>query len=146
MIDDEELDEVTEQYIEQSQECNEPPKISDLKHEEDISLLIKNISGILLILQEQMQTLPKTIEVLSKATENLTEISKDLPEIVYEQSLNEYKKIVNNAVKNYKVFQKDTIRWQSSLKADNENDLKWIKRSAFITPILLLLLLLHALF
>ena len=140
------------QQEEQSKELSEnilPEKNSDLaKIQEDISLSLQNISETLKLLQAQrdpfdkyVNELPKLIENLSNVIIDINKISKDLPDTLHEQCLNEYKKIVNNAAKNYKQFQRAANKWQQSLEETNNKKLNLITISAVITPILLLLLI-----
>lgn len=114
--------------------------------QEKISLLLVDISETLKILQEQMTTfnkivnvLPETIQELITTTTNLRALTDQLPMIVHKQCLDEYKKIVNNAVKNYQQFRRSTDSWQKSLGQNHEKKFNWIMISAIITPVLLLL-------
>ncbi len=111
-----------------------------------ISLLLVDISETLKMLQEQMtnfnkavEALPETTKELLTTTTNLRVLTDQLPRMVHEQCLNEYKKIVTNAVKNYQQFRRAADQWQKSLEEGHERKFNWIMISSIVTPILVLL-------
>ena len=57
-----------------------------------------------------------------------------------------YKKIVNNAAKNYNQLQKSIVSWHKNLEKDHDRMFKWISISSILTPVLLLILILLQLF
>ncbi len=96
---------------------------NDKKIELEVSALLVDISETLRLLGEQMMRLnevtkafPETITALRTTTEAIQCISTELPTRVREQCLEEYKKILANAVKNYNQMQKAADKWQQSLE------------------------------
>ena len=64
---------------------------------------------------------PPTISNISLVIEKLETITADMPKVVYEQCLASYKKIVQNAVKNYQEFQKSAAAWQKKVESKNQS-------------------------
>ncbi|WP_196591933.1 hypothetical protein [Pectinatus frisingensis] len=122
---------------------------NEKKRETEISALLIDISETLRLLSEQIgrlnevtKTVPETVAALKKTTEAVQSIANELPAIVREQCLEEYKKILANAVKNYNQMQKAADKWQKSIDEKQVGIFKILTASAIITPILLLLNLL----
>lgn len=149
---DTEIDELLEdEYAAQQEEAQhiQPVEINgenQKKPDIEISALLIDISETLRLLSEQMmrlnevtRTLPETVAALRTTTEAVQCISNELPAIVREQCLEEYKKILANAVKNYNQMQKGADKWQKSIERRNVSYL--ITISAVITPLLLVLTL-----
>lgn len=154
MCDEEEYESEYEDEYTADQE-NEPAKINTATENPlhgsaaNLDEILKNISGTLMLLNEQITTfnsvaknLPLAANNLEKVTNSLNDIAKDLPAIVHTNCMNEYKNIVTTAAKNYQTLQKSAIKWQESLQEKNQNQFKMISISAIITPLLLLVLLL----
>ncbi|MGE1063592.1 hypothetical protein NXG27_13355 [Megasphaera paucivorans] len=121
---------------------------NEKKTDIEVSALLIDISEILRLLSEQMirlnevtKSLPETVAALRTTTEAVQCISNELPTIVREQCLEEYKKILGNAVKNYNQMQKASDRWQKSLDKKQEKRFEIITISAIVTPVLLILLI-----
>lgn len=115
----------------------------------EVSALLIDISETLRFLNEQImrlnevtKTLPETVAALRRTTEAVQSIASGLPTMVREQCLEEYKKILANAVNNYKQMQKAGDRWQKSTEEQQVKKIKIITISAVLTPALLLLHLL----
>ena len=115
----------------------------------EVSALLIDISETLRLLNEQImrlnevtKTLPETVAALRRTTEAVQSIASGLPTMVREQCLEEYKKILANAVNNYKQMQKAGDRWQKSTEEQQVKKIKIITISAVLTPALLLLHLL----
>jgi len=130
------------QTVEVNGENEEKPDI-------EVSALLIDISETLRFLSEQMirlnevtKALPETVFALRTTTEAVQCISHELPAVVREQCLEEYKKILANAVKNYKQMQKAGDKWQKSTEERQVKKMKIITISAVLTPALLLLHLL----
>lgn len=124
------------QTVEVNRECEKRPDI-------ELSALLIDISETLRLLNEQMihlnevaKALPATVDALRTTTEVVQCISNELPAMVREQCLEEYKKIIANAVKNYNQMQKAARKF---IEDDNGWRLKIIIASAIITPVLILL-------
>lgn len=152
-------DEGFEQSIEDEYVAQQSMKIEELDNstivnlgkreeneQENMSLLLVDLSETLKILQEQMMTFHKAVNDLPEATRELTTITVNLkvlteqmPMIVHEQCLNEYKKIINNAVKNYQQFRRSADQWQKSLEENHEKNFRWVMMSSIVTPVLVLL-------
>lgn len=116
------------------------------KPELEVSALLIDISETLRLLNEQMmrsnevtKILPETVAVLRRTTEAVQGIAGELPAIVREQCLAEYKKILDNAVKNYNQMQKAAAKWQLSIEEGKDRRYKLITISAILTPSLLFL-------
>lgn len=114
--------------------------------------LIKQINGTLILLQQQLDEqaqittlIAKEIKNISLVTEKLETITADMPKVVHEQCLDSYKKIVQNAVKNYQEFQKSAAAWQKKIESKNQSS-DFLVYSAILTPILLGILILLNLF
>lgn len=139
------------------------------KQQEDVSIkndpqktsaedeILMNISNVLKCLSDENSTHKVLIEKLtnqlqqindssSKLKEINDEIINTMPKIVHEKCLDEYKKIVNNAAKNYNQLQKSIVSWHKNLENDHDRMFKWISISSILTPILLLILILFQLF
>ena len=65
-------------------------------------------------------------------------IANDLPAMVREQCLEEYKKILENAVKNYSQMRTSAAKWQRSIDKDQVGMLRLIVIAVLVTPLLLL--------
>ncbi len=114
----------------------------------EITALLVDISEMLRLLNEQMirlneatQTLPETVAALKMTTTAVQCIASELPATVQEQCLAEYKKVLENAVKNYNQMQKAAEKWQRSIEERKRSGFKIITVSAILTPALLVLLL-----
>jgi hypothetical protein len=151
---DREIDELFEdEYAAQQMEAQQIHSLevnseNENKAEMEISALLIDISETLQLLNEQMirlnevtKILPETVAALKTTTEAVQYISNELPAMVREQCLEEYKKILANAVKNYNQMQKASDRWQKSLDEKKNQKLKIITIAAIVTPVLLILLL-----
>lgn len=110
--------------------------------------LIKQINGTLILLQQQLDEqaqitalIAKEIKNISLVIEKLETITADMPKVVYEQCLDSYKKIVQNAVKNYQEFQKSAAAWQKKVESKNQSS-DFLVYSEILTPILLVILIL----
>ena len=112
----------------------------------EISALLVDISETLRLLSEQMvrlneitKTVPETVAALKTTTEVVQCIANELPIMVRGQCLEEYKKISENAVKNYNQMKKAADKWKKSVEEDRKLRLQLIAISAIVTPILLLI-------
>ena len=119
---------------------------NEKKIELEVSALLIDISETLRLLSEQMirlnevtKVLPEAVAVLRSTTEAVQGIASELPAIVQEQCLAEYKKILDNAVKNYNQMQKAAAKWQLSIEEGKDRRYKLITISAILTPSLLFL-------
>jgi hypothetical protein len=148
----EEVDELLEdEYAEQQEGAShiqtaEINGENEKKAELEVSALLIDISEILRLLSEQMRclnevikTLPETVVVLKTATEAVQGVANELPAMVREQCLEEYKKILANAVKNYNQMQRFAGKWQKSIEEDRGWRVKIIIVSEIITPVLIVL-------
>ena len=145
-----------EEYNKQQEEDisikqNEPKKTSA----EDEILI--NISSVLKRLSDEnakhqalIEKLTHQVQQINDSSVNLKktsdEIINTMPKIVHEKCLDEYKKIVNNAAKNYNQLQKSIVSWHKNLEKDHDRMFKWISVSSILTPVLLLILILLQLF
>ena len=145
-----------EEYNKQQEEDisikqNEPKKTSA----EDEILI--NISSVLKRLSDEnakhqalIEKLTHQVQQINDSSVNLKktsdEIINTMPKIVHEKCLDEYKKIVNNAAKNYNQLQKSIVSWHKNLEKDHDRMFKWISISSILTPVLLLILILLQLF
>lgn len=118
---------------------------NDKRLETEVSALLIDISETLRLLNEQMirlnevtKTLPETVTALRTTTEAVQCISNELPAMVREQCLEEYRKILDNAVGNYNQMRKTVYKWQKSIAENYTENFKLITISALVTPILLL--------
>ena len=99
----------------------------------------------LTVLSENISNLPAQTRTINTAAENLHTVADELSKQIHDDCLAEYKKIIENAAKNYKQLQRATDSWQKSLADEREQTLKVIKFSAIITPLLLLFLIITTL-
>lgn len=114
--------------------------------EKSVSVLLVDISETLQLLSEQMgrldevtKTLPKTVAALTATTETVQCLANNLPTMIREQSLEEYKKVLDNAVKNYNQMRKSAAKWQKSIETERAGRFRMIMISAIVTPVFLLL-------
>jgi len=148
----EEIDELIEdEYAAQQEEASHIQTVeingeNEKKPDIEVSALLIDISETLRLLSEQMirlnevtKTLPETVVALRTTTEAVQCISIELPTMVREQCLEEYKKILANAVKNYNQMQQSILKWQKSIEKELVVRYKLITISAILTPTLLLL-------
>ena len=145
-----------EEYNKQQEEDisikqNEPKKTS--AEDEiliNISSVLKRLSDENATHQELIEKLTHQVQKINDSSVNLKktsdEIINTMPKIVHEKCLDEYKKIVNNAAKNYNQLQKSIVSWHKNLEKDHDRMFKWISISSILTPILLLILILLQLF
>jgi hypothetical protein len=108
----------------------------------DISETLRLLSEQIVLLDATTKSLPETVAALKTTTEAVRYIGNELPVMVREQCLEEYKKILANAVENYNQMQKEAVKWHKSLGKEREGRFQIITISAIITPIFLLLHLL----
>lgn len=149
MYEIEEVDSsIDDEYAEQ---LNDDIAISD--EETNVQNSLQDISETLKLLQERMKEFNEVVadfsaimKSLKTTTYSLESIANVLPTEVHNQCLEEYKKIVNNAVKNYQKFHKSANDYQKSLEENYQKNLTWVTISAIITPTLMLLILLILLF
>ena len=160
-----------EEYSKQQEEEDISAEEEDNKQqEEDISIkqnepkktsaedeILINISSVLKRLSDENATHQELIEKLTHQVQKINdssvnlkktsdEIINTMPKIVHEKCLDEYKKIVNNAAKNYNQLQKSIVSWHKNLEKDHDRMFKWISISSILTPVLLLILILLQLF
>lgn len=144
-------DEYNKQQEDISIKQNEPQKTSA----EDGILI--NISSVLKCLLDEnakhkvlIEKLTNQVQQINDSSVNLKETSDEIintmPKIVHEKCLDEYKKIINNAAKNYNQLQKSIVSWHKNLEKDHDRMFKWISISSILTPILLLILIFSQLF
>ena len=145
-----------EEYNKQQEEDisikqNEPKKTS--AEDEiliNISSVLKRLSDENATHQELIEKLTHQVQKINDSSVNLKktsdEIINTMPKIVHEKCLDEYKKIVNNAAKNYNQLQKSIVSWHKNLEKDHDRMFKWISISSILTPVLLLILILLQLF
>ncbi|WP_432718728.1 hypothetical protein [Pectinatus frisingensis] len=119
---------------------------NEKKIELEVSALLIDISETLRLLSEQIirlnevtKVLPEAVSALRTTTEAVQCISTELPTMVREQCLEEYKKILANAVKNYNQMQKAAEKWQKSIDEKRVGIFKMITSSVILIVILLLL-------
>lgn len=147
---DMEIDELLEdEYTAQQEDASHihPVEIqakNEKKREPEVSALLIDISETLRLLNEQIiqlneatKILPETVSALKTTTEAMQCISNELPAMIREQCLEEYKKILSNAVENYNQMRKTVYKWQKSITEDYTGNFKLITISALVTPILL---------
>ena len=152
---DTEIDELLEdEYAAQQEEAQHIHPIevngkNEKKPDAEISTLLIDISETLRLLSEQMmrlnevtRTLPETVAVLRTTTEAVQCISNELPAIVREQCLEEYKKSLANAVKNYNQMQSSAEIWRKSVKKEPLRTYYIANIISFLTVALLLVYLL----
>lgn len=158
-------DEYTNQYDEQAAAAEEQENINETDEPEQESVPIENsnddkqeqlltdISDTLQLLTTHLneyrqltEKLQTQIEEYNVSARRLEQITADMPELVHEKCLEEYKKIVGNAAKNYNQLQKSVTNWHKTLEKDHDKMFKWISISSILTPILLLILILSQLF
>lgn len=159
-IEDEYANQYGEQVEEQENinEADEPEEeiipienSSDNKQQQE--QLLTDISDTLQLLtthlneyQQLTEKLQKQVEEYNASAQRLEQITENMPELVHEKCLEEYKKIVSNAAKNYNQLQKSVARWHKTLEKDHNRMFKWISISSVLTPILLLILIFSQLF
>ncbi|KMO86314.1 hypothetical protein AB840_08805 [Megasphaera cerevisiae DSM 20462] len=151
---DEKMDESLEDEYVAQQEIEPQEQSAELDWEEEkrqeleksVSVLLVDISETLRFLSEQVtrldeatKNLPKMIDTLTATTATVQCIASELPTMVREQCLEEYKKIFDNAVKNYKQMQKAADKWQKSVEQEHDGRFRLITISAIVTPVLLFL-------
>ncbi|MDU2066527.1 MAG: hypothetical protein E6713_17050 [Sporomusaceae bacterium] len=105
----------------------------------DISETLRLLSEQIMRLNEVTKTLPETVSALRLTTEAVQCISNELPAMVRKQCLEEYKKILANAAKNYNQMQRNAFKWQKYIEIEKRDWFRIIITSAIVTPILLLL-------
>lgn len=154
-------DEYTDQYDEQINDeeqentdgADEPEEEitpietgSDDKQQQE--QLLTDISDTLQLLTRQLdeyrqltEKLQQQVEEYNASAQRLEQITENMPELVHEKCLEEYKKIVSNAAKNYNQLQKSVTNWHKTLEKDHDRMFKWISISSVLTPILLLILI-----
>ncbi|WP_440971709.1 hypothetical protein [Megamonas funiformis] len=144
-------DEYSRQQEDISIKQNEPKKTS--AEDEiliNISSVLKRLSDENATHQELIEKLTHQVQKINDSSVNLKETSDEIintmPKIVHEKCLDEYKKIVNNAAKNYNQLQKSIVSWHKNLEKDHDRMFKWISISSILTPVLLLILILLQLF
>ncbi|WP_196602396.1 hypothetical protein [Pectinatus frisingensis] len=151
---DEKMDESLEDEYVAQQEIEPQEQSAEVDWEEEnrqeleksVSVLLVDISETLRFLSEQVirldeatKNLPKMIDTLTATTATVQCIASELPTMVREQCLEEYKKILDNAVKNYKQMQKAADKWQKSVEQEHAGRFRLITISAIVTPVLLFL-------
>lgn len=150
-------DEYTDQYDEQindeeqenTNEADEPEEeITPSESSSDDKQLLTDISDTLQLLTTHLneyrqltEKLQQQVEKYNASTQKLEQITENMPELVREKCLEEYKKIVSNAAKNYNQLQKSVTNWHKTLEKDHDRMFKWISISSVLTPILLLILI-----
>lgn len=147
-----EIDELLEEKYAAQQEGATDIQIVEIdgknegKTDIEVSSLLIDISETLRLLNEQMirlnevtKTLPETVYALKTTTEAVQSVANELPAMVREQCLAEYKKILENAVKNYNRMQKAMVNWQKSMTEKWFLQIKLLVASAIVTPIVLFL-------
>ena len=116
----------------------------------NISSVLKRLSDENAKHQALIEKLTHQVQQINDSSVNLKktsdEIINTMPKIVHEKCLDEYKKIVNNAAKNYNQLQKSIVSWHKNLEKDHDRMFKWISISSILTPVLLLILILLQLF
>lgn len=159
-----------EEYSKQQEEDMSAEEEYNKQQEEDISIkqnepkktsaedeILINISSVLKRLSDEnakhqalIEKLTHQVQQINNSSVNLKktsdEIINTMPKIVHEKCLDEYKKIVNNAAKNYNQLQKSIVSWHKNLEKDHDRMFKWISISSILTPVLLLILILLQLF
>ena len=159
-----------EEYSKQQEEDISAEEEYNKQQEEDISIkqnepkktsaedeILINISSVLKRLSDEnakhqalIEKLTHQVQQINDSSVNLKktsdEIINTMPKIVHEKCLDEYKKIVNNAAKNYNQLQKSIVSWHKNLEKDHDRMFKWISISSILTPVLLLILILLQLF
>jgi hypothetical protein len=159
-----------DEYSKQQEEDMSAEEEYNKQQEEDISIkqnepkktsaedeILINISSILKRLSDEnakhqalIEKLTHQVQQINDSSVNLKktsdEIINTMPKIVHEKCLDEYKKIVNNAAKNYNQLQKSIVSWHKNLEKDHDRMFKWISISSILTPVLLLILILLQLF
>ena len=159
-----------EEYNKQQEEDMSAEEEYNKQQEEDISIkqnepkktsaedeILINISSVLKRLSDEnakhqalIEKLTHQVQQINDSSVNLKktsdEIINTMPKIVHEKCLDEYKKIVNNAAKNYNQLQKSIVSWHKNLEKDHDRMFKWISISSILTPVLLLILILLQLF
>jgi len=149
---DMEIDELLEdEYAAQQEEVShihfvEVNGENDKQQEVEGAALLVDISETLRLLSEQMiclnevtKQLPETLTVLQTTTKAVQCISNELPAMVREQCLEEYKKILANAVKNYNQMQRSAGKWQQTIGKDKNESFRWVMIFVIIIQNLLLL-------
>ncbi len=150
-------DEYTSQYDEQIDDDEPEKEITPIENSSDDKQqqeqLLTDISDTLQLLtryldeyQQLTEKLQQQVEEYNASAQRLEEITENMPELVHEKCLEEYKKIVSNAAKNYNQLQKSVASWHKTLEKDHDRMFKWISISSVLTPILLLILILSQLF
>ncbi|EHR31898.1 hypothetical protein GXM21_12730 (plasmid) [Megamonas funiformis] len=157
-------DEYTDQYDEQindeeqenTNEADEPEEEitpSESSSDDKQQQLLTDISDTLQLLtihlneyRQLTEKLQQQVEEYNASAQILEQITENMPELIYEKCLDEYKKIINNAAKNYNQLQKSIVSWHKNLEKDHDRMFKWISISSILTPILLLILILLQLF
>ncbi|MCX4131049.1 hypothetical protein [Megamonas funiformis] len=159
-----------DEYSKQQEEDMSAEEEYNKQQEEDISIkqnepkktsaedeILINISSVLKRLSDEnakhqalIEKLTHQVQQINDSSVNLKktsdEIINTMPKIVHEKCLDEYKKIVNNAAKNYNQLQKSIVSWHKNLEKDHDRMFKWISISSILTPVLLLILILLQLF
>lgn len=157
-------DEYTDQYDEQindeeqenTNEADEPEEEitpSESSSDDKQQQLLTDISDTLQLLTTHLneyrqltEKLQQQVEEYNASAQKLEQITENMPELVHEKCLEEYKKIVSNAAKNYNQLQKSVASWHKRLEKDHDRMFKWISISSVLTPILLLILIFSQLF
>ena len=146
-FDDQLEAEYAAQQEEELQKQANQDKRQELEYSSEFAAILVDISEMLGLLNEQMlrlnevtQTVPEAVTSLKMTTTAIQSIASELPIIVQEQCLEEYKKVLENAVRNYNQMQKSAEKWQKSIEEKKQIEFRIITASAIVTPVLMVLL------
>lgn len=145
---DEQIDDEEQENINETDEPEQEPVPIENSNDDKQEQLLTDISDTLQLLTTHLneyrqltEKLQEQVEEYNASAQRLEQITENMPEIVHEKCLEEYKKIVNNAAKNYNQLQKSVTNWHKTLEKDHDRMFKWISISSILTPILLLILI-----
>ena len=108
----------------------------------DISETLRLLNEQIVLLNATIKILPETVAALQITVESVRCIGNELPIMVREQCLEEYKKILANAVKNYNQMQSSAENWRKSVKKESLRTYPISNIIFFVTVALLLVYLL----
>ncbi|WP_304152599.1 hypothetical protein [Megamonas hypermegale] len=145
---DEQIDDEEQENINETDEPEQEPVPIENSNDDKQEQLLTDISDTLQLLTTHLneyrqltEKLQEQVEEYNASAQRLEQITENMPEIVHEKCLEEYKKIVSNAAKNYNQLQKSVTNWHKTLEKDHDRMFKWISISSILTPILLLILI-----
>lgn len=108
-----------------------------------ISITLKHLDEQLLLLNKMYKNLPSQIDSFSSNLMALNQLSENLPQKIHTDCLAEYKRIMENASKNYNQLFLAINARNKRLIDEYDKSFMLLKISSIISPILLTLLFIY---